>query len=96
MPSVTTATIAKKQTKELYKVYIYRLPSQESCHLQDLWLSMRTNISMQTIRHILKTYDNCISAGDIVDWLIDNDKAMSRWVELKTVAGSRLVVGIVL
>ena len=40
-------------------------------------------IEMQSHRHRLRTYNNCLVGNEIIDWLITRDKAADRSVRLK-------------
>ena len=54
---------------------------QDSVQLRELWQLIQdpfNGIELQSHRHRLRTYPNCIIGSELVDWLVTNDKAKSR------------------
>jgi hypothetical protein len=49
-------------------------------------------VEMQTHRIRLRTHQNCIQGRDLVSWLVDNDKAVKRFVVAFNILLRQLVI----
>ncbi|KAJ8019885.1 1-phosphatidylinositol 3-phosphate 5-kinase [Holothuria leucospilota] len=59
----------------------WKLLLKDSAQLRDLWLLIQhpsNGITLQTHRYRLRTYPNCVVGSELVDWLINKDKATTR------------------
>ncbi|XP_070187506.1 1-phosphatidylinositol 3-phosphate 5-kinase-like isoform X2 [Littorina saxatilis] len=58
-----------------------RILTQDSLQLRKLWRQLQetdTGVEMQSHRIRLRTHQNCIVGRDLVDWLMQNDRAVKR------------------
>ncbi|CAM1296401.1 PIKFYVE (predicted) [Pycnogonum litorale] len=59
-----------------------KLLTKDSAQLHCLWSQMKhptDGVEFQNHRLLLRTYQDCVSGNNIVNWLISNDKASSRY-----------------
>ena len=51
-------------------------------YLRELWKQMNevgSGLELLDHRYKAKTYDNCLIASDLCDWMIKTNKASNRW-----------------
>lgn len=70
---------------------------RDSQQLHSLWSQMAGGVGglpLASHRHRLKSFHNCFVGRDLIEWLLANDKASSRyfeWLSLAQVLRKRLI-----
>lgn len=80
---------------DFFPLYLFVFSDQNSAQLRDLWVLIKNpnnGIMFQNHRYRLRTYTDCIIGSELVDWLIQKDKAAQRWDRLSCQIQNRVNV----